>query len=186
MPKMSDAELRAFLIEPQHLVRIGSVDGDGQPTVLPFWFLYSNDHIYVTLRVQSTIAHDVLHSPKIGLCIDESAIPDAPFASTAADRAMSGRKVVIRATAKIVHQPGEDAKWRDLYFDLAKRYFAEDVARDYLESTKHIARYLIAVPCRSGDESVKTWRSPGEGEDKRAWWPQKYWQPTVPTGLEDR
>jgi hypothetical protein len=39
MPKLTRDEMATFLEEPGHLARIGTVDDDGMPRVLPLWFI---------------------------------------------------------------------------------------------------------------------------------------------------
>ena len=39
MPRLTDDEVAAFLDEREHLARIGTVDDDGMPRVLPLWFV---------------------------------------------------------------------------------------------------------------------------------------------------
>ena len=39
MPKLTNDEVQEFLGERGHLARIGTVDADGMPRVLPLWFI---------------------------------------------------------------------------------------------------------------------------------------------------
>jgi hypothetical protein len=50
MPRMTDDEIRMFLDEPAHLVRIATIDDDGWPRVVPTWFIRQDDDIVFTPR----------------------------------------------------------------------------------------------------------------------------------------
>ena len=50
MPQLTSAEIDAFLDEPGHLLRVGTVDDDGFPRVVPIWFIRHDDEILFTPR----------------------------------------------------------------------------------------------------------------------------------------
>ena len=112
MPKLSSAEVTEFLDEPGHLVRIATVDDDGMPRNVPLWFILHDDRIVFTPRVHSVLLSNVRRDPRLGLTIDEEALPY--------------RKVTVQGPAEILHEPGEDDVWRDLYLQIAMRYVPED------------------------------------------------------------
>ena len=101
MPRMTDDEIVAFLDEPGHLVRIGTTDADGYPSVVPTWFIHRDGLILFTPRGPAAFLANIRRDPRIGLSIDEDPLPY--------------RKVTVRGTARIVHEPGDDDVWRDLY-----------------------------------------------------------------------
>jgi nitroimidazol reductase NimA-like FMN-containing flavoprotein (pyridoxamine 5'-phosphate oxidase superfamily) len=166
MPRMTEDEMRALLETPQQLVRVGSVDEHGQPAVLPVWYLYRDDRIYVTLRAQTAFMQNFLKNPKACFAIDE---PTYPY-----------RKVIVSGEVEVLYEPGQDDAWRDLYRDVVLRYFDESGADFYLDATRHLGRYLIALPCRYGDAGVVTWRQPVGDEDATGWWPSRYGTPVAP------
>lgn len=169
MPRMTNDEVQQFLDERENLVRIGTVSPDGQPSVLPAWFLYRDDRIFVTLRARTAFMRNIEANPLTCFAIDEGLYPY--------------RKVIVSGAVEVVHEPGEDAAWHDLYRDIVGRYFDEQGTNFYLDSTKQLARYLISLSCRVGEPEVVTWRQPVGDEDPTGWWPSRYWEPTVPTGL---
>ena len=50
MTKLSRDEVQQFLSEREHLARIGTVDSDGMPRVLPLWFIIQGDELLFTPR----------------------------------------------------------------------------------------------------------------------------------------
>lgn len=159
MPKLTETEVRTFLDEPGHLVRIGTVDSDGFPRVVPTWFTTVDDDIVFTPRAPAVFLANIRRDAKIGLSIDEEALPY--------------RKLTIQGEARIVHEPGEDDVWRDLYRSIASRYIGDQAADRYVDSTIDQPRALIAVSIGSSKSS--TWRMPIEGEDGTGIWARRYY-----------
>jgi PPOX class probable F420-dependent enzyme len=159
MPKLTPAELDQFLEEPGHLLRIGTTDADGYPSVLPIWFIRQGDDILFTPRGPSAFLKDIRRDPRVGLSIDEDPLPY--------------RKVTIRGTARIVQEPGNDDEWRDLYRQTAKRYVDEDAADAYVDGTIDQPRALVAVSMK--DARVTTWRMPVGDEDGTGIWHRRYY-----------
>ena len=50
MPKLTEIEVNEFLEEPGHLLRVGNVDSDGMPRVVPIWFVHVDGEILFTPR----------------------------------------------------------------------------------------------------------------------------------------
>lgn len=159
MPKLTPTEVQTFLEEPGHLVRIGTVDQDGFPRVVPTWFITVDDDIVFTPRAPAVFLTNIRRSAKIGLSIDEDALPY--------------RKLTIQGEARIVHEPGEDDAWRDLYRDIATRYVGKEGADRYVDSTIDQPRALIAVSL--ADSKTSTWRMPIEGEAGTGIWARRYY-----------
>ena len=159
MPKLTEDEVQKFLDERGHILRIGTVDADGYPSVLPIWFIREGDDIVFTPRGPARFLADIRRDPRVGLSIDEDPLPY--------------RKVTIRGTARIVHEPGEDDEWRDLYRRIAKRYVDDEAADAYVDSTLDQPRALVAVSMR--ESRVTTWRMPVEDEDGTGIWHRRYY-----------
>jgi PPOX class probable F420-dependent enzyme len=159
MPKLTKEELDQFLDEPGHLLRIGTIDADGYPSVLPIWFIRQGDDVLFTPRGPSAFLQDIRRDPRVGLSIDEDPLPY--------------RKVTIRGTARIVHEPGNDDEWRDLYRRTAKRYVDEEAADAYVDGTIDQPRALVAVSLT--DSRVTTWRMPVGDEDGTGIWHRRYY-----------
>lgn len=166
MPALSAAELDTFLAEPGHLLRVATVDHDGMPRVVPLWFILDHGadgggagEIVFTPRSASVLLANVRRDPRLGLSIDEDALPY--------------RKVTVQGEARIRHDVGEDDVWRDLYREVARRYVPGDAAEAYVRGTIDQPRALLAVAL---DRSrVSTWRMPVEGEDPTGIWARRYY-----------
>lgn len=159
MPKMSADEVTRFLDEPGHLLRIGTVDDDGMPRVTPTWFLHDEGRILFTPRSASVFLANVRRDPRVGLVIDESALPY--------------RKVSIAGPAEIVHDLGDDDVWRHTYRSITGRYIDPDATEAYIQATIDQPRALLAVQLAAA--RVTTWRMPVEGEDGTGIWARRYY-----------
>lgn len=158
MPKLTQPEVDAFLTEPGHLLRLGTVDADGLPRVVPIWFIYADGEVLFTPRGPSVFLANIRRDPRVGLSIDEDPLPY--------------RKVSVQGQARIVHEPGNDDAWRDLYRSIAKRYVDDEAADAYVDNTVDQPRALIGVPLAGS--KVSTWRMPVAGEDPTGIWHRRY------------
>jgi nitroimidazol reductase NimA-like FMN-containing flavoprotein (pyridoxamine 5'-phosphate oxidase superfamily) len=161
MPKMSDAEVTAFLDEPGHLVRLGTVDDDGMPRVVPTWFIRQGDDILFTPRGPAVFLANLRRDTRIGLSIDEAPLPY--------------RKVTVQGHARIVHEPGHDDEWRHLYRHIAYRYVPVEQADAYVDNTVDQPRALVAVAMGGEDVRLSTWRMPAEDEEPTGIWHRRYY-----------
>ncbi|MGH1490514.1 MAG: pyridoxamine 5'-phosphate oxidase family protein [Acidimicrobiales bacterium] len=159
MPGLKHEELDAFLDEPQHLLRLGTIGTDGIPRVVPIWFLHDENKIWFTPRAKSAWLADLRANPAVCCTIDES------------DGLL--RKLVARGTAVMEYDLGQDDEWRDRYRNIALRYTPESFADAYLTDTHDEPRALFSVDL--GDAEVATWRMPGKGEDRLAVWGKQYY-----------
>ncbi len=161
MPGLTRDELHAFLEEPGHLLRLGTIGGDGLPRVVPIWFIHQDDAIWFTPRARSAWLADLRADSAVCATIDE---PDAPM-----------RKLIARGRAELVHDLGEDDTWRELYRSIACRYTPERFADAYLADTIDEPRALFRL--RLADSEVSTWRMPivERGENALAVWSTQYY-----------
>lgn len=160
MPRLNDAELAEFLDQPGILVRIGTVDDDGMPRVVPTWFIHRDGEILFTPREASVFLANLRRDQRVGLSIDEEPLPY--------------RKVTVQGSARFVHDVGEDDDWRDLYRQIAYRYVPRDQADDYVENTIDQPRALLAVTLSTS--KVTTWRMPVDDEDGTGIWHRRYYR----------
>lgn len=163
MPKLTSEEFDTFLDERGHLARIATVDADGLPRVLPLWFIAIDGQLLFTPRSPAVIWKNIVRDPRIGICIDEEASP--------------WRKITVQGLVRVVHEPGSDDAWRDIYRRIAKRYVADDAADGYVDGTDDQPRALCAVDLAAPTTKVVTWRMPVPGEDPRGIWAKRYYLP---------
>jgi len=159
VPRLTPDEVVAFLTEPGHLVRLATVDESGAPRVVPIWFIYEMERIWVTPRERSAWWADLQRDPRVALTIDEEPTPY--------------RKVVVRDEVHVEHAPGEDDVWRDRNRRIACRYVPEEAADAYLAATRDEPRALLSIAC--DPTSVTTWRMPVAGEDPTGIWADRYY-----------
>ncbi len=160
MPGLTAAELTAFLGEPGHLMRLGTVDRDGMPRVVPIWFQHDDGRLWFTPRAKSAWLDDLRASPAVCCTIDE---PDGEM-----------RKLIARGTAVLEHDLGDDDVWRDRYRDIACRYTPERFADAYIEDTIDEPRALYSLSL--ADAETSTWRMPTRpGENPLAVWGRQYY-----------
>jgi PPOX class probable F420-dependent enzyme len=161
VPKLSNDEVGELLDTRGVLVRIGTVDADGMPRVVPTWFIHRDGAVLFTPRAESVFLANLRRDPRVGLSIDEEALPY--------------RKVTVQGTAELQHDLGEDDAWRDLYRSIARRYIDGDAAEAYVRGTIDQPRALLAVPLASA--KVSTWRMPVGEEDGTGIWARRYYRP---------
>jgi predicted pyridoxine 5'-phosphate oxidase superfamily flavin-nucleotide-binding protein len=163
MTKLSQDEVQQFLSEREHLARIGTVDSDGMPRVLPLWFIIQGDELLFTPRSLAIIWKNIERDPRVGISIDEETMPM--------------RKVSIQGHVAIKYQPGNDEAWREVYRNIAKRYVSDDFANGYVDGTDDQPRALCAVSLTAPTTKIVTWRMPVSGEDPRGVWAKRYFLP---------
>ncbi|MEY2975543.1 MAG: hypothetical protein RIR49_1963 [Actinomycetota bacterium] len=163
VPKLTATEIDELFTEPGHLARIATVDADGMPRVVPLWFIVRDGRLLFTPRQPAIIWHNLVRDPRLGISIDEEAHP--------------WRKVTIQGVAEVVHEPGEDDRWRDLYRAIARRYVPEGAADEYVDGTDDQPRALCAVDLGADTTRVMSWRMPRRGEDLRGVWHDRYYAP---------
>lgn len=163
MPRLTDDELLDYLDERGHLARIATVDDDGLPRVLPLWFIRDGSRLLFTPRSPAVIWRNIERDPRIGVSIDESTQPY--------------RKLTVQGVCEVVHPPGEDDEWRDLYRSITGRYTDEWFVDVYVDGTDDQPRALCAIDLEAPTTRWSTWRMPTSGEDRRGVWAKRYYLP---------
>ena len=159
MPKLNDTERKEILTKDGVLMHVATVDQGGAPLVTTIWFIYEDEKIYFTPRRLSEWLEHIRNNPKVSLCITEEAVPY--------------RKVVVRGTAEILHEVGEDDKWRDRYRRISAKYVGEEAGKVYVDTTIDQPRALCAVTL--ADAEVRTWRMPVGDEAYKGIWASRYY-----------
>jgi pyridoxamine 5'-phosphate oxidase-like protein len=165
---LTPAELDEFLAEPL-LLKLACLRPDGWPYVIPLWFAWSEQRLYVVGRERAAWIPYIRTEPRVGVLIDED------------DR--RHRRVQMTATAAIVEGPvprgAGSAHWHDLDRVLVARYMADAHGRAYAQLTAERPRYLVAIT----PVQMTTWRG-------GPWHPRYYTSgsappPPPPTTLVD-
>lgn len=159
MPTLTSSEVEQFLDEREHLLRIGTVDSDGTPRVVPIWFIRDGHELLFTPRTASVFWANLKRDPRVGISIDEDVYPY--------------RKLTVQGSVETRYDAGRDAEWREVYRAIARRYVADEVADGYIENTLDQPRPLLALSLVEG--KVTTWRMPSEGENPSGIWARRYY-----------
>ncbi|PZC45769.1 MAG: Nitroimidazol reductase NimA, pyridoxamine 5'-phosphate oxidase superfamily [Chloroflexi bacterium] len=168
MPPLTAEERDDLLRTAGVLMRIATVDADGDPHVTPIWFIYEEDRLWFTPRAGSDWLRHLRAHPRFACVIDETAQPY--------------RKLVIEGEAEIVHEVGEDEVWRDRYRRIAERYVEPAGALAYIRNTIDQPRALCALTL--AEARVRSWRMPVADEPRSGIWHRRYYGAETTFGAE--
>lgn len=126
--KLSDEELSEFL-STDAICRLGVLDNDGWPYVVPIWFLYKDDGFYIIPRERSVWAEYMANDPRVYLTIDETG---------------RQRKVMVKGEAQLLERPNVGGKWVDFANEMSVRYLGPN-GPSYLVPTLTEPRWLFFV-----------------------------------------
>ena len=114
MPIISP-ELQTFLLAGTRTAKLATVRADGQPHVVPIWFLLDGETIVFTTGSTSVKARNIKRDHRVSLCVDDEH-PPFSFAT-------------IAGTAQLIEPKHEELKaWATR---IAGRYMGEDRAEAY-------------------------------------------------------
>jgi len=129
MAAMTDAERAEFLAQPV-IGRLGCLDDDGYPYVVPVWFAYADGGFYLVPRARSEWARYLAQDGRVSLCIDDAELPY--------------RRVLVKGRADVIETPNVGGQWVAIGTRMARNYRgAEGLA--YMERTKDEPRWLFFV-----------------------------------------
>ena len=142
---MSLEEMEAFLAEGV-IARLGCLDDEGWPYVVPTWFHYADGGFYIIPRERSAWAAYMKRDDRVALAIDEGG---------------RLRKVMVKGRAELIEEPNVGGRWVEIANQMAYRYLGEH-GPDYLVPTLNEPRWLFFVR----PVTLRTW----QGVD----WHQRY------------
>jgi PPOX class probable F420-dependent enzyme len=93
MREMSAQEWRAFLSAGTRTAKLALTRRDGQPFVVPVWFVLDGDDAVLTTGATSLKARSLARDPRVAICVD---LEEPPYAD-----------VAIQGRATISDDPGE-------------------------------------------------------------------------------
>ena len=129
MPAMTDEERAQFLAQPI-IGRLGCLDDDGYPYVVPVWFAYADGGFYLVPRARSEWARYLERDGRVSLCIDSA---DPPY-----------RRVLLKGRADVIETPNVGGRWVAIGTQMAENYRgAEGLA--YMGRTKNEPRWLFFI-----------------------------------------
>lgn len=125
---MSQAEVEGFLAGDP-LCRLGCLDEEGWPYVVPVWYRSKDGGFYIIPRAGSAWARYIKREPRVFLCID----------------VWEGmRKVMVKGRAEVLEEPNVGGKWVAIATDMLRRYLGEH-GPEYLEPALTEPRWLRFV-----------------------------------------
>lgn len=127
--RMDPDEVDAYLADGR-IARLGCLDDEGWPYVVPTWYQWADDGFYIIPRARSAWAKHLQRDGRVYLSIDEAGPPY--------------RKVMVRGVAELVEEPNVGGKWVDIANTMSYRYLGEH-GPDYLVPTLNEPRWLFFV-----------------------------------------
>jgi PPOX class probable F420-dependent enzyme len=132
----------ATLLARPILARLGTIDDDGHPSIVPVWFEWADGAFWVVARAHARYVRDVAARPQVGLSVVDDRDPD--------------RRIQIRGRATIVGGPGPlEGDTLALARRLAERYEGAD-GLAYIDRSQDWARVLVRIE----PLAIVTWGSP--------------------------
>lgn len=155
--QMSPEDLDAFL-ERGLVMRLGCLDADGFPYVVPVWHEWSGGRFWVIPRARSEWAFHLERDGRVGFVID--------LLDTL-------EKVIGRGRAELVERPNTGGRWVEIATRMSVRYLGPN-GPSYLEPTLDQPRWLFSIE----PETMRTWQGVG--------WARRYWvEDTGGPGFEE-
>ncbi|MGB9169944.1 MAG: PPOX class F420-dependent oxidoreductase [Nitrososphaeraceae archaeon] len=141
---MSKDEIRNFLLQGTFTGKLGTINKNGTPHVVPIWFtLDDEDNIVFNTGSKSIKAQNILRDNRVRLCVDDQ-VPLFSF-------------VTIDGIAEIIsNKPSEIFKWAKI---IAARYMGNDKAEEYGKRNSSEGELLIKIkPTKViGQKDIARW-----------------------------
>lgn len=127
--KLTEEEKAEFLAG-NPFCRIGCLDEDGWPYVVPCWFEFSDGGFYIIPRERSVWARNIQRDGRVFLCIDDTTIYNC--------------RVLVKGRATVLEEPNLGGRWVEIARRMSVRYLGEH-GPQYLEPTMTEPRWLLFV-----------------------------------------
>jgi PPOX class probable F420-dependent enzyme len=133
--------LDALLREPI-VARLGTIDADGYPVIVPVWTEWDGDAIWLVARAKADYAANLRARPKVSLSVV---------------RDDADTRALILGRAEIVQGPGPlSGRLEAVARRMARRYEGADGDR-YIEESRSWPRLLVRVV----PDRIVSWADPG-------------------------
>lgn len=129
MAAMTEEEMAAFLAQPL-IARLGRLDDDGHPYVVPTWYEHADGGFWLVPRARADWARFLARDGRVSLCIDASALPY--------------RRVLVKGRAEVIETPNVGGQWVAVGRRMAERYRGPE-GLAYIERTANEPRWLFVV-----------------------------------------
>lgn len=127
---MTKDEIRNFLLQGTFTGKLGTINKEGRPHVVPIWYtLDEQDNIVFNTRGESVKAKNIKRDNRVRLCVDDQ----TPLFSF----------VIVDGTAQIEKgQPSETYKWAKI---IAARYMGDDKSEEYGRRNSGEGEILVRI-----------------------------------------
>jgi PPOX class probable F420-dependent enzyme len=75
--QMTPDEVRSFMLHGTRTAKVATAMADGQPHVMPVWFVLDGDHVVFTTGAESVKGRNLRRDPRIAVVVDDD---EPPFA----------------------------------------------------------------------------------------------------------
>jgi hypothetical protein len=127
--------MTALLTSPA-VAKLGCLDDDGYPYVVPVWFTHADGGFYIIPRERSAWAQYLRRDDRASLCIDDA----------------QSRRVLVKGRAELIEEPNVGGRWVAIAREMSLRYMGER-GPDYLAQTLNEPRWLFFLR----PERTTTW-----------------------------
>ena len=114
MPRMTDEQWRAFVLEGTRTGKLATVRQDGSPHVVPIWFVLDGDDVLFNTGAQTVKGRNLRREGRAALCVDDDR---PPFAF-----------VSISGPVELVEDLAEVRRWAT---EIGGRYMGADRAEEF-------------------------------------------------------
>ncbi|MDE1764177.1 MAG: pyridoxamine 5'-phosphate oxidase family protein [Thaumarchaeota archaeon] len=59
-----------YFIKTQKILRIATINNKGTPHIVPVWYSYIKNRLYIGTNTRTAKARNIRHNPKVSFCID--------------------------------------------------------------------------------------------------------------------
>jgi len=127
---MTKDEIRNFLLQGTFTGKLGTINKEGRPHVIPIWYtLDEQDNIVFNTGGESVKAKNIKRDNRVRLCVDDQ----TPLFSF----------VIVDGTAQIEKgQPSETYKWAKI---IAARYMGDDKSEEYGRRNSGEGEILVRI-----------------------------------------
>lgn len=144
MSKMTNDEIRDFLLRGTYTGKLGTINKDGTPHVVPIWYTVDKqDNVIFNTGSESVKAKNIRRNNRVRLCVDDQ----TPLFSF----------VIIDGIAQIErNESSEIYKWAKI---IAARYMGEDKSEAYGRRNSGEGEVLVKIkPIRTiGQKDTAEW-----------------------------
>lgn len=128
MEKMTDEEIRQFLLENGRTAKVATVQADGAPHVVPVWFTLDGEQLLFTTWHKTVKAANLERDPRVALAIDDE---EPPFAF-----------VMIEGTVELEKEADDLLAWTTR---ISGRYMGPELADEYGKRNAVDGEWLVRV-----------------------------------------